>query len=83
MNIGLKYSALMSLIEKNWKDETTNLTEAMLYIIRHFKFMEDTEKGKSVLHTTIFKPATAVPKKSCKNLKCIEKGQTTHYTNWC
>lgn len=74
MNIGLKYSALVSIIQKDWKDKTNNLAEVMLNIIRHFKFMEDTEKGKSVLYIIISKPATAICKKSCKNLNCIEKG---------
>ncbi len=49
MNIGLEYSGLISAIQKNWKDEITNLAEAILQIIRHFKSMEGTEKHKSVL----------------------------------
>ncbi len=39
INIRTEYSALISAIQKNWKDEMTNLTETVLQIIRHFKFM--------------------------------------------
>lgn len=35
MNIGTEYSALVSTIQTNWKDETTNLAETVLQIIRH------------------------------------------------
>ena len=40
INIGPEYSGLVSAIQKDWKDETTNLAEAILQIIRHFEFME-------------------------------------------
>ena len=85
MNIGSEYSALVSAIQRDWKDETTNLAEAILQIIRHFKFMEGTEKHKSVLQTSTpsSKPAPAAPKGSCKNPECIEKGLTTHHTDRC
>lgn len=36
MNIRVKYSALVSIIQKDWKDENINLAEAILQIIRHF-----------------------------------------------
>lgn len=49
MNIGSKYSALMSIIKEDWKDKTTDFMEVVLQIIRHFKLMEDIEKSKSVL----------------------------------
>lgn len=41
MNIGSEYSTLVSAIQKEWKDaETTNLSEIVLQIIRHFEFMK-------------------------------------------
>ncbi len=52
MNIGLEYSGLISAIQKDWKDDTINLAEAILQIIRHFEFLEGTEKHKSVLQTS-------------------------------
>lgn len=45
MNIGTEYSALVSAIQKDWKDETTFLAEAVLQIIRHFEFMKGNEKA--------------------------------------
>lgn len=83
MNIGSECSALVSAIQKDWKDETTNLAETVLQIIRHFEFMEGTEKDKSVLQTSTSRPTPAAPKGSCKNPECIEKGLTTHYTDRC
>lgn len=35
---------LVSAIQKDWKDENTNLAETILQIIRHFEFMERNEK---------------------------------------
>lgn len=51
MNIRPKYSGFVSAIQKDWKNEITNLTEAILQIIRYFKLLEDTEKHKSVFST--------------------------------
>lgn len=46
----------------------------MLQIIRYFEFIESIKKSKSVFQTLISKLILAVPKKSCKNLKYMEKG---------
>lgn len=82
MNIGTEYSALVSAIQKDWKDETTNLAEAVLQIIRHFKFMEGNEKAQNVMQT--FMPSIhRAPKGPCTNPECVEKGLTTHYTDRC
>ncbi len=86
MNIGTKYSALVSAIQKDWKDETTNLMEIVLQIIRHFEFMEENEKSNKVdLQTSAgsLRLSPAAPKESCKNKKCIDKGLTIHYTDRC
>ena len=82
MNIGADYSALVSAIQKDWKDETTNLAEAVLQIIRHFEFMEGNEKAQNVMQTSMPSIHRA-PKGSCTNLECVEKGLTTHYTDRC
>ncbi len=79
MNIGLEYSALVPSIQKDWKDENTNLAEAVLQIIRHFEFMEGNEKAK-VMQTSALSIHRA-PKGSCTNKECVEKGLTTHYTD--
>lgn len=83
MLIGPKYLAFVSAIQKNQKDDTTNLVEVVLQIIRHFEFMEKTEKGKLVLPTSTSRPIPATPKRSYKNSECIEKSLTTYYTNRC
>ena len=65
INIGTEYSALVSAIQKNWKDENTNLAEAVLQIIRHFEFMEGNEKAKVMQTST---PSIhCAPKESCTN----------------
>ena len=83
MNIRTKYSALVSAIQKDWKDKTINLAETVLQIIRHFEFIEGNEKNKVVLQTSTPRPPPAAPKESCKNPECVEKGLTTHYTDCC
>lgn len=82
MNIGTECSALVSAIQKDWKDENTNLAETILQIIRHFEFMEGNEKPQSALQTST--PSIhRTPKGSCSNAECVEKGLTTHYTDRC
>lgn len=88
MNIEPEYSGLVFVIQKDWKDKTTNLAETILQIIRHFEFMEGIEKHKSVLQTSqtstlLSRPTLAAPKKLCKNPECIKKSLTTHYTDCC
>lgn len=82
MNIGSEYLALVSAIQKDWKDETTNLAETVPQIIKHFEFIEGTEKGKSILRISISRPASVAPKRSCKNPEFIKKSLTTYYTNY-
>lgn len=87
MNIGLKYSGVVSAIQKDQEDEITNFAKAILQIIRHFKFIEGTQKHKLVLQTSqtsafLSKLTLAAPKGLCKNPECIEKGLTTHYTDY-
>lgn len=84
MNIGTDYSALVSAIQKDWKDENTNLAEAVPQIIRHFEFMEGNEKTRNVMQTSNSNPSIhRAPKSSCTNPECVEKGLTTHYTDRC
>ncbi len=48
INIGTEYSALVSAIAKDWKNDNTNLAEAILQIIRHFEFMERNKMAKAM-----------------------------------
>ena len=81
MNIGTEYLALVSAIQKDWKDEKTNLEEAVLQIIKHFEFIEGNEKAKVMQTST---PSIhRAPKRSCTNSECVTKSLTTHYTDRC
>lgn len=80
MNIGAEYSALLAAIQNDWKDETTNLAETVLQIIRHCEFMEKNDKSKTALQTSTPSIHRA-PKGSCTNPEGVEKGLTTHYTD--
>lgn len=77
MNIGVEYLALVSSIQKDWKDENTNLAEVILHIIRHFEFIEGNKKVKIMQTSTPLIYRT--PKRSYINKKCVKKGLTTHY----
>lgn len=79
INIGVEYLALVSSIQKNWKDKNRNLTEVVLQIIRYFKFMKGNKKIK-VMQTSALLIHRA-PKRSCKNKKYVKKDLTIHYTD--
>ena len=81
MNIGTKYSALVSAIQKGSKDKKTNLEEAVLQIIRHFEFTEGNEQAK-VMQTSTPSIYRAL-KGSCTNPECLTKNLTTHWTDRC
>ncbi len=81
MNIGTKYLALVSAIQKDWKDETTNLAEAVLQIIKHFEFIEGNKKAKVMQTSTPSIHRT--PKRSCTNPESVTKSLTTDYTDRC
>ena len=82
MNIGTDYSALVSAIQKDWKDKITNLAEAVLQIIRHFEFIEGNKKAQNVMQTSTGSIHRA-PKDSFTNPECVEKYLTTHYIDRC
>lgn len=74
MNIGSEYSNLVSSIQKDWKDaETTNLSETILQIIRHFEFIKSSTQD-NVLRVTTSGGAHRAPKGSCTNPECLKKG---------
>ncbi len=81
MNIGMKYSALVSAIQKDRKDENTNLAEAILQIIRHLELMEKNKKAKIMQTST---PSIHfASKRSCTNPECVKNGFTTNDTVRC
>lgn len=53
MNIGVEYLALVSAIQKDWKDKNINLTERILQIIRQFEFIKENKKAKVMQISTL------------------------------
>lgn len=82
-HLGKDYSALVSAIETEWKEETTNLSDTILRVIRHAKInkgnVQDLAKSTKVLSTGI----QIAPKETCTTPKYVERGVTTHYNDRC
>ncbi len=47
-HLGKDYSALMSAIETTWTDETTDLQDTILWVIRHAEINKDNDHGVAV-----------------------------------
>lgn len=88
INIGMEYFAFILTIQKKSKDNNTNLVEVVLQIIQYFKFIEENKRSQEASYINnflqTFTPSTNyIPKSSYINLKYVDKGLTTHYTNYC
>lgn len=69
--------ALVSAIQKDWKDDNTNLVEIVLQIIKYFEFIQGNKNTQKVIQTS--DPLIhQVLKGSSTNLKYVKKGLTTH-----
>lgn len=82
MNIGSKYSNLVTTIPKDWKDDNTNLPETTLQIIQYFVFMKEARKTRIFEPPNHFPHPNALPK-AVALIPNVEKGLTTHYTDCC
>lgn len=82
-HLGKDYSALLSVIETEWKEETTNLSDTILRVIRHAEInkgnAQDVAGNTKVLATV----TQRAPKGTCTTPECVEKGVTTHYNDRC
>lgn len=82
-HLGKDYSALVSAIETEWKEYTTNLSNTILRIIRHAEInkgnTQDLTEGTKVLSTGVQR----APKRACTTPECVERGVTTHYNDRC
>ena len=81
-HLGKDYAALVSAIETNKKDETIDLADTILRVIRHAEINKGNNKDNAnvkVLAANIHR----APKGTCTTKKCVERGVTTHYTNQC
>ena len=82
-HLGKDYSALISAIETEWKEETTNLSDTILRVIRHAEInkgnAQDLAESTKILSTGIQR----APKGTYTKPECVEKGVTSHYNNRC
>lgn len=82
-HLGKDYSALVSAIETECKEETTNLSDTILRIIRHAEInkgnAQDVAGNTKVLATV----TQRAPKGTCTTPECVERGVTTHYNDRC
>ncbi len=81
-HLGRDYAALVSVIETNWKEETTDLVDTILRVIRHAEINKGNDKDNAdvkVLAANIYR----APKGTCTTKECIKRGVTTHYTDRC
>lgn len=66
-HLGRNYSALVTVIETVWKDETTNLSDTIFWVIRHTEINKDNEEDSAdvsnakILAANIYK----APKRTC------------------
>lgn len=73
MNIRIEYSAFVLSNQKNWKNQTTNLMEMILQIIRYFEFIERNKKSNKIVLQTSTSRSLAESRLVfliCKKLYC-------------
>ena len=82
-HLGKDYSALVSAIDTEWKEETTNFFDTILRVIRHAeinnKNAQDVAGNTKVLATV----TQRAPKRTCTTPECVERKVTTHYNDRC
>lgn len=76
-NLGPEYSELVSSIQIEWKEETTNLSDTTLRIVRYEEILK--ESNPKVLLAR----AQRAPKGSCTTPECVAQNATTHYPDRC
>lgn len=83
--LGREYSALVLAIETVWQDKTTDLGNTILQIVRHVEITKENKEDNTdytnakVLAANIHQ----APKGTDTTKKCVERGVTTYYTDWC
>lgn len=75
-NLGPEYSGLVSSIQSKWKEETTNLPDTILRIVRYEEILK--ESNPKVLLTSQHSP-----RGSCTTPECVARNATTHYPDHC
>lgn len=77
------YKPLVSQLQKDWKNENTDLIETCLSIERYnFSTVgTDTANGSKAFVAT--NRAPRAPKETCDFAECVESGLTSHYNDKC
>lgn len=75
-NLGPEYSGLVSSIQSEWKEETADLADTILKIVRYKEILR--ESNPKVLLTS-----QRAPKGSCTNPECVARNSTSHYPDRC
>lgn len=86
-HLGKDYSALVSAIETIWKDETTDLQDTILRIIRHAEINKGNDQDIASSNTTNALAVNAqrerAPRGTCTTQECVDRGSTAHFMDRC
>ncbi len=93
LNMGNEYARIVSTIESEWKNGTTDLESTILRLVKYEAIRKGNEavgieqSSKTTVLFSSTKPAKSeslrAPKGSCTNPECVAKNVTSHYTNHC
>lgn len=88
-HVGKDYSALVSAIETTWTDETTDLQDTILRVIRHAEINKDNNQDIAD-NASLSTNALAVnaqreraPRGTCTTQECIDRRSTAHFMERC
>ena len=82
-HLGKDYSALVSAIETAWKEETTDLADTILRVIRHAEINKGNDKDSAENVNALAVGVQRAPRGTCTTQECIDRGSTAHYTDRC
>lgn len=83
-HLGKGYSALVSAIETMWTEETTDLSDTILRIIRHAEINKGNEEDTAENASKVLATRTPqAPRETCTTQECIDRGITTHFPDRC
>lgn len=75
------YSVVVSAIETGWTEETTNLSDTILRIIRHAEIKKGNEEDSTENIKIVATGAPRAPKGTCTTQECIDRGSTAYFTD--
>lgn len=84
-HLGKDYSALVSAIETSWTEETTDLGDTILRVIRHTEINKGNGKdtANNVNALAVGTQRERAARGTCTNQECIDQGSTSHYSDKC